>query len=151
MSNDRVRQFWDDFAAATGVEAGYRVEAFGGPDRPDLADSLALLVRDGPKRATAGLPAEYADDGETIPAVGDFTVIIDSQENPVCIIRTTEVNLAPFGSVDEQFAFDEGEGDRTLAWWRKAHIAFFVEAGYEIDDDTLVLLERFELLWPRRA
>jgi hypothetical protein len=32
----------------------------------------------------------------------------------LCIIELTEVEIKPFNSVDEQFAFEYGEGDRTL-------------------------------------
>ena len=83
-----------------------------------------------------------------MPAPGDLSVIIDGEGSPVCVIRTTEVQTRPFGDVDEQFAWDEGEGDRTLQWWREAHIGFFERQGITIDDGTPVVLERFELLWP---
>ncbi len=43
----------------------------------------------------------------------------------VLIIQTIEVFVLPFNEVSEQFAFDEGEGDRSLAYWRKAHENYF--------------------------
>jgi uncharacterized protein YhfF len=64
------------------------------------------------------------------------------------VIRTTAVEIRRFGDVDEAFAWDEGEGDRTLEWWRRAHLWFFKQQGIPIDDDTLMVLEHFELLWP---
>lgn len=63
------------------------------------------------------------------------------------MIRTTEVEVRAFGLVDEAFAWVEGEGDRSLAYWRAAHIDFFASEGRPVDEDTPVVLETFELLW----
>ena len=38
-----------------------------------------------------------------------------------CILETVELTQRRFGEMDAQFAFDEGEDDRTLASWRAAH------------------------------
>jgi uncharacterized protein YhfF len=47
---------------------------------------------------------------------------------------------------------DEGEGDRTRAWWLDAHTRFFTRQcaamGWTFCDDTGVVFERFELVWP---
>jgi uncharacterized protein YhfF len=140
--------FWADFVAATGIDGPYEAWAFGDPSLPDLATELALLVRDGPKRATAGLASDYGDGKESMPTPGDLNLILDGAGVPICVIRTTEVTVRRLGDVDEAFARDEGEGDRTLAWWRQAHERFFETTGIAINDDTLMMLERFELLWP---
>ena len=145
---DVIAAFWDGFVAATVIDGPYEAWAFGDPSLPDLATELAMLVRDGPKRATAGLASDYEDDKEPMPKVGDLSVILDGAGAPVCVIRTTEVTIRRLGDVDEAFAWDEGEGDRTLAWWRQAHDWFFEKTGIAVDDDTLMMLERFELLWP---
>lgn len=74
--------------------------------------------------------------------------MLDSRGTPLCVIRTTSVEVHPFGLVDEAFASVEGEGDRSLAYWRDAHVRFFASLGKPVDDDTMVVLDRFELLWP---
>ncbi len=144
-----IEEFWSEFVDATGIDGPHRAFAFA-DSIPDLATKLALLVRDGPKRATAGLLSDYEDGTETgpMPAVGDLNVVLDGAGSPVCVIKSTEVEVHRFGDVDEAFAWDEGEGDRTLSWWRQAHMWFFSEQGTRIDEDTLMVLERFELLWP---
>ena len=65
------------------------------------------------------------------------------------MIRTVSVEVRAFGLVDEAFAWVEGEGDRSLAYWREEHIRFFESQGRPVDDETAVVLETFELLWPR--
>ena len=139
-----IEDFWTEFVAATGIDGPYEAWEFGGPSFPDMATELALLVRDGPKRATAGL----VDNDEPLPEIGGLSVILDGEGEPVCVIRTTGVRIRRFGDVDEAFARDEGEGDRSLAWWREAHQRFFRRIGHPVDDDSLLVLEWFELLWP---
>ena len=143
-----IEAFWTAFTTATGVDGPYESWAFGDRSLPDLATELALLVRDGPKRATAGLASDYEDENETLPKSGDLSVILDGEGSPICVIRTTAVEIRRFGDVDEAFAWDEGEGDRTLEWWRRAHLRFFEQQGIQIDEDALMVLEHFELLWP---
>lgn len=143
-----IEEFWSEFVAATGIDGRYEAWAFGDESTPDLATELALLVRDGPKRATAGIAADYKAENEALPKVGDLSVILDGRGEPVCVVRTTQMEIRRFGDVDEAFAWDEGEGDRTLAWWRRAHVWFFERVGVRVEEDTLMVLERFELLWP---
>jgi uncharacterized protein YhfF len=55
--------------------------------------------------------------------------------------------------VDAQFAFDEGEGDQTLEYWRKVHWLYFTkevaELNVEFNEKSLVACERFKLLYPK--
>ena len=145
MTDDRVARFWQSFVEATGIDGPYT--AWGFADGA-LMTELGLLVRDGPKRATAGLLADYERGQEPLPRPGDLSVIVDEGGAPLCVIRTTAVEVRRFGDVDEEFAWTEGEGDRSLAYWRQAHLRFFAAGGHVVVDDSPVVLERFELLWP---
>ena len=58
-----------------------------------------------------------------MPEVGGHSIVLGGDGQPICVIRTTEVRVLPFREVDEAFAWDEGEGDRSLAYWLDAHIA----------------------------
>jgi uncharacterized protein YhfF len=148
MSNDAVRaveEFWRAFVEATGIDGPYEALGFG--NDPEMADSLGVLVRDGPKRATTSLLSSYEGDNEPLPSVGDLSVVVDGGGEPICVIRTLTVEVRPFGLVDETFAWTEGEGDRSLPYWRAEHVRFFESEGRPVDDDTPVVLETFELLW----
>jgi uncharacterized protein YhfF len=50
---------------------------------------------------------------------------------PVAIIETVEVFVVPFNEVSERFAYEEGEGDRSLAYWREAHRNFFGRQNFK--------------------
>jgi uncharacterized protein YhfF len=141
--------FWSRFQDATGdaAEAPRFVDSFG--DSPQMQTELAKLVVAGRKRATASLDRWYTDD--TRPRPGDLVLILDGLEAPACVIRTTRVDVMPVTKVSAEFAFEEGEGDRTLAWWLDAHRAFWrreaEQEGFTYSDDLDVCCERFELLW----
>ena len=110
-----------------------------------------LLVLHGPKRATAELVQAFAAQGEPLPRAGDRCVVLGGDGRPLAVVRTTEVRVGPLSSVDDRFAWDEGEGDRTRAWWLDAHTRFFsrqcTAMGLTFSDDIGVVFERFELVW----
>lgn len=142
-----VEAFWRRFVAATGIDGPYTAWGFG--SSPEMATELGLLARDGPKRATASLQADYGD-VEPLPAAGDLSVILDGDGEPLCVIRTTDVEVRAFGDVDEEFAWTEGEGDRSLAYWRDAHLRFFAGYGAVVEESSPVVLARFDLVWDGR-
>src|SRR5437763_16584469 len=100
-----VEAFWRRFVAATGIDGPYTAWGFG--SSPEQATELGLLVRDGPKRATASRVSDYGPD-EPLPAAGDLGVILDGDGRPLCVIRATAVEGRAFGDVDEEFAWTEG-------------------------------------------
>jgi len=146
-----VQRMWDEFRAAGHPEVQL-ASAFAFGDSTELADELADLVLNGPKRATAGLVLEFERDGEPLPRAGDHSIVLNGRGRPVCVIRTTDVEVKPLNQVDEQFAWDEGEGDRSLAWWRAAHDRYFIrqcdQLGVPFRDDLAVVFERFDVAWP---
>ena len=117
-----------------------------------MATELAHLVIAGVKRVTASLARDYGEGREPIPRSGDFVIMLDGEGRPRFIWRTTEVTIKPLSQVDDAFAWDEGEGDRTRDWWLDAHRHYFVKQAarerFELDDDALTVFERFEVVWP---
>jgi uncharacterized protein YhfF len=126
------------------------VEQFG--DHASLADELLDLVLAGTKRATAGLVVDFAHEGEPLPRIGGHWVVCDSAGHPRAILRTTELRLGRLHSVDDAFAWDEGEDDRTRASWLVGHLGYFTRTqearGETWDDDLEVVFERFRVVWP---
>jgi uncharacterized protein YhfF len=110
------------------------------------------LVITGSKRATASLARGYVDGGEPTARPGDFVIMLDGGGRPRFIWRTTQVTIKPLSQVDEAFAWDEGEWDRTRDWWLDAHRRYFARKaareGFEIDDEILTVFERFKVVWP---
>src|SRR4051794_41868309 len=115
-----------------------------------MATELGLRVGYGPERATASLRSDYGGD-EPMPGVGDLGVILDGAGRPLCVVRTTAVEVRAFGDVDEEFAWTEGEGDRSLAHWREAPLRFFAAGGNAGDEATPGGAERVGLFWGGRG
>jgi len=150
----RVEVFWEGYLGTLPAEHPHRharPDAFVFGDSPSLANELAALVQIGRKQATAGLPAEFTAAGLPLPAAGDISIVTRADGSPVAIIELTEVRQVPFHAVDAAFAAEEGEGDRTLAWWRTAHRNYFsrvsAKLGCEFDENTPVICQRFRLVW----
>ena len=155
LRTPEVERYWRAFCQHSDVPADQRFDVFDFGDSPEMADELAALVVDGPKQATAGLLVDYEQEGELLPEVGTYSVVVDGRGDPACVLRTTQVELKPFSKVDAEFAWDEGEGDRSLESWLAGHRAYFsrdlARHGLRFSDDMLVVLERFELAWPAPA
>lgn len=116
------------------------------------ADLLADLVLKGEKTATASAYDLYAVDNDPLPQEGTFDVILDSQDQAVCIVEVTKVSVQPFHQVSADHAYKEGEGDKSLAYWRQVHEEFFTEwmseAGLTFTPDSKVVLEEFRKVYP---
>ncbi len=116
-----------------------------GYPRTELRRKLVESVLRGEKTATAGLRADHErHSDEPLPRVGDRSVLLDFDDEPIGVVETTEVRVLRVADVDLAFALDEGEGFETVADWRRAHEQFW--ADQEIDDETLIVAERFRLV-----
>jgi uncharacterized protein YhfF/RimJ/RimL family protein N-acetyltransferase len=147
-----VQRFWRDFCVATGLDPATPYQAWYFGDTPALAHDLVELVLHGPKRATAGLSEVNDALPQVKPVAGGYSVLTERDGAPRAVIRTTLLERRPFTEVDAAFAWDEGEGDRTLADWKDGHRRYFAQelarVGRTFDESMKVDLERFELLFP---
>jgi len=144
-----VDEFWAAFCAATRHSGGYyEATAFG--DDAALQDELCELVLRGVKRATTSPAFWYGEDRARAPKPGDLSIMLDGTGEPRGVFETTAVFEAPFHAVDAQFAADEGEGDGSLAYWRRAHQRYFTallaKEGLEFSENLRVICERFRLV-----
>ena len=116
------------------------------------ADLLADLALKGEKIATASAYDLYALEGESLPREGTFDIILDSQNQAVCIVEITRVSVESFKYVSADHAFKEGEGDKSLAYWRRVHEDCFAEwlreAGLTFTPESKVVLEEFRKVYP---
>jgi uncharacterized protein YhfF len=125
--------------------------AFPGP----LRDRLVAAILSGAKTSTSGLVLEYEREDEPLPIVGQRSALVDSDNRRVAAIELTEVRVVRLADVDLQHALDEGEGNESVAQWRAAHERFWHSAemrtelgdpSFTVNDDTLVLAQRFQLV-----
>ncbi len=125
--------------------------AFPGP----LRDRLIGAILDGRKVTTTSLALEYEIENAALPCVGQRSIVVDSNNQPVCVIETVEVLIVPLGEVGYQHVVGEGEGHATVSDWRRGHESFWRSkemidslghATFVLDDATPVVLERFRVV-----
>ncbi|MFG2414107.1 ASCH domain-containing protein [Streptomyces goshikiensis] len=120
-----------------------------------LRDQLVAAVLSGAKTATTGLFPEYEAEGEPLPVPGERGLLLDSAERAVAVVEVADVRVVRLAEVDLRHALDEGEGYASVAEWRTSHEGFWHsppvrealgDPEYTVDDDTLVVMERFRVL-----
>jgi uncharacterized protein YhfF len=120
-----------------------------------LRDQLVAAILSGAKTSTSSLALEYEHEDEPLPDVGQLSAVLDSEGRRVAVIEVTEVRIVRLTDVDLQHALDEGEGYESVQQWRSGHEKFWHSAevragmddpGFTVNDDTLVVAERFRLI-----
>jgi uncharacterized protein YhfF len=118
----------------------------------EAAGPVGQLANEGIKTTTSALLWELEHEGQQPPHPGDYAIVADGAETPICIIEVTEVEIKPFNAVDGQFAYDYGEYGRTLEQWRVASWKYFSEVciriGREPSETMPMVCQRFRRIYP---
>ena len=118
----------------------------------EAAGPVGQLASAGIKTTTSALLWELEHEGVQSTQVGDYAIVADGTETPICVIEVTEVVTTPFNEVDEQFAYDYGEYGRTLAQWRVKSWEYFSEVcvaiGREPSETMPMVCQRFRCVYP---
>ncbi len=142
------KELWAEFCAKRDIDINttYEAWAFG-----DDTDGLAELVLQGKKFGTASAYDEYVMEGalDEIPKPGDYSVILNSKDEAVCVIRDYDVYVRAFGEVPPFHAYVEGEGDRSLKYWRDVHASLFKkwldETEMPFSRESRIVCEKFSV------
>lgn len=144
-----AEQMWKQFSEDNHIDASYDAWAFCGGG--EVGDRLADLVLKGIKTATASAYISYQTENEDIPKAGSYSVVLYDNKEAACIIQTMHVSLVAYNQVSAEHAYLEGEGDRSLSYWRRVHREAFTpdyqEAGKEFDENGLIVLEQFQVVY----
>jgi uncharacterized protein YhfF len=132
---------------------------WGFADPGPLRDELTALALAGTKTTTASLYLEFEIDGDPLPVAGQRDLLVDSADRPVAIVETVSCRVVRLADVDDQHAIDEGEGYEDAAAFCASHEQYWIDSGvvdrvrahlrdpgWSIDDDTLVVAERFRIV-----
>lgn len=148
-----VEGYWRQYLASlpSSPKPDRYYEAFSfGTSKAD-ADSIAELVISGTKTSTGSSAWGCEADGKTLPCEGDFSIVLNGSGQPVCIIETIEVRIRAFEEVDAQFAYEGGEGDRSLASWKAMYWDYLssecTRIGKVPELSMPVVCERFRVVY----
>ncbi|UOQ87544.1 ASCH domain-containing protein [Gracilibacillus salinarum] len=143
--NQEAQAYWNEYWGEQDQPENVSAWQFGADP-----DYLAQLVIDGIKTATCSAHLFYELENEPLPTTEDYSIVLNSEDKPVALIKTVEVTLTPMNEVSAEFAAAEGEGDKSYQYWWKAHETFFRNElnaiGREFSEDMLLVCERFEVI-----
>jgi uncharacterized protein YhfF len=147
-------RYWAQFVASLPDGADRSItcsscESFG--FSPDDAREIAQLVLAGRKTATGSLLWTYERDGKRVPRAGDYWIVIEADDAPVCIVETIEARILPFDEVTADYARDGGEGDLSMEFWREIYRRYIVvecaRLGRAPSEKAPLVMERFRVVY----
>lgn len=149
MDNASARNMWGDYLDQhledAFVDAPKTIHFC---DNEKDANECLDLVMKNVKKATSPSLLGLQLRNERLPKIGEFFVITDWSGKAKCIIKTTAVKLKPYFSIDENYALKEGEGDKSLAYWKKTHWDYYTrelsEFNREPRESMIVICQEFE-------
>ncbi|TCI84865.1 ASCH domain-containing protein [Tenacibaculum sp. M341] len=126
-------------------------ESFYFCDNEKDANECAELVVKGIKQATATSIWWFEKNNEALPKIGDQYIVTDWNGNAKAIIETTKIELVPYNKITPEFAATEGEGDKSLTYWKKVHKAYYSREmepyGEQFDENMMIVCEYFKKIF----
>lgn len=154
MEHESIKNMWENYIASLEGDLNISNKTYSSwhfCDNESDANELALLVISGIKKATASLYLSYEFENDDLPKVGNYSIITNWNGVAQCIIKTTNIDIVPYKDVTEEFAATEGEGDKTLEYWRNCHWDYFSremkENNQEPNENMLVVCEKFNVVF----
>lgn len=151
--NASVKKLWDSYLRENpeiDLDTSYTSWYF--CDNEKSANELVKLVLSVEKTGTSSLNKAYDHDEEK-PKINDYSIITNFNGEAKCIIKNIGVKILPFNKITEEMAFLEGEGDKSLEYWRKVHRNFFSNycnsIGKIFSEKDLVIYEHFEVVYKK--
>lgn len=122
-------------------------------DNEKDANDCADLVITGHKQATSPSLWWYKANNDSLPKVGDLNIVTNWYGEALCIIETVEVSIVAFNEITEEYARLEGEGDKSLAYWKEVHWAYYHRelsgTEYTPRQDMPIVCETFKVVYKR--
>ena len=144
-------EFWEKYARESrlGDEAkyagdfGFEAKGFFGTER------LAALLA-GKKTAAFFSYATFAVDNEELPVSDERYIVRGADGEPLCVIRTTRVQVIPYDQVSWELAQREGE-DSSIEEWRDRTRENLEEegavVGFDFAPDIRLVCVEFEVVF----
>lgn len=120
-------------------------------DNKKDADECAELVVSGVKQATSPSLWWFESNNEPLPKVGDLNIVTNWDGEALCIIETLAVEITPYNEITEQYAYLEGEGDKSLGYWQQVHWDYYhrelAETQYTPTINMPIVCEQFKVVY----
>lgn len=152
MKKSKIEIFWENFKIRNPEFVNIktpRADHFCNNKKD--ADELAELVVKSIKQATCGALLTYKNENVDIAKVDDIWIVTDYEGNPKCVTKTTKVTIVKFEDITAEMAKKEGEGDKSLKYWKKVHWDYYSREMKPYNEkptnDMIILCEYFKTVW----
>lgn len=147
-----VTEIWQAFIKMNKQYANQKMpESYYFCDNEFDANDCAGLVVKGIKQATAGSQWWYDQSREPIANINDLFIITDWNGIAKAIIQIIKIEKTPYNEITPEFAEIEGEGDKSLTYWKKVHWDYFSREMLPYNEtpteDMIIVCEHFKTLW----
>lgn len=109
-------------------------------------DYLFNLVKTKVKTATSYLYIKKED----LNLTTKYSILTNWDESEEILLKTTKIYKTKFKDITKIHAFKEGEGDKTLSYYKKVHEEFFKKEcdklNIKFDKNTEIVCEEFEIV-----
>ena len=89
---------------------------------------------------------------EQVPVAGEVYVVLDSTDEPCCVIELTDVNIIPFNEISWELAKRDGENE-SLAEWQDKMLEYIEDeadlCGFEVREDSKIVCEIFKMIYKK--
>ncbi len=146
-----ANEMWQRYISDNNLNEELKNKDFYAWSFADTPDELAELVLKGIKTSSSSSFQLYEVTNIRLSEVGDYHIVLDSNNIAICIIQTTSVKIIPFDKIGEKEAIDEGDGN--LENWVKIHERYFKDElnkfNIAFDYKIPLVYEEFKLLYPK--
>jgi len=147
-----VGNLWNDFLDRNSQNKNKETPiSFFFCDNENDANECAELVIKGIKKATATSLWWYQRNNEPLPKIGDQYIVTDWDGDAKAIIETIKIEQVPYNKMTPEFAEIEGEGDKSLEYWKKVHKAYYTREMASFNDDfdenMIIVCEHFKTIY----
>jgi|TARA_B110000908_G_C10022484_1_gene343539 uncharacterized protein YhfF len=152
INKQSVENLWSDFIQENPENKNKKTPiSFYFCDNKKDADECAELVVKGIKRATATSLWWFEKNNEILPKIGDQYIVTDWDGNAKAVIETIKIEQVPYNKITSEFAEIEGEGDKSLEYWKRVHKDYYTREmepyNEQFDENMIIVCEQFKTIY----
>ena len=110
------------------------------------------MVLSGAKTAFFASLSSYRIDGEEVPVSGEYYILFNLNQEPVCIIELLEVKILPFSDVTLEMIQEEGEDSSIQEWRQKEKELLETESeivGFNFSEKIPLVFCKFQVVFKK--
>jgi len=144
-----IQNFWKQYQEKTQDKRDYTGAFCFGTSAEQAADALRLILSG--RKTLMVYPAngyKTAMKGNAKP--GDINIVTSWNGEPAAIIETTDVTEMPYSKITDEICRADAASESFADWRESFQPAIKLEIeelGGEFDDDTIMVVEKFKLVY----